>query len=235
MKRVLHIQNGREDGPGLFARAMAEAGVEMVTVHPWDGGVLPTGMEGFDGLAIGGGGISVYATAENPFLFGEMRLVRAAAAEGKACFGMCLGAQVMAAAFGAVVRPNRAKEIGFPEVRLLGEAAGDPMLAGDPGAPLPFRPTQWHGDVFDLPEGAVRLAESDLAPNQAFRWGRAHYGFQFHLEIDAPLLEAMAWSDDGWLASGGVEPLVFVEEGWRHLPTLEAYALGAFRRWAALL
>jgi GMP synthase (glutamine-hydrolysing) len=87
------------------------------------------------------------------------------------------------------VRPAEEPERGWLEVEATPEAAGDPLL-GHLRAPVGIY--QWHMDVFDLPAGAVRLARSERAPNQAFRHGDRHWGLQFHPEVDAPLL-------DGWL------------------------------------
>src|SRR5262249_62055310 len=105
----------------------------------------------------------------------------------KPVLGVCLGAQLIAAALGAEVRPGPAPEIGFATVRI--RDPGDPVVGGlAPDAAV----LHWHGDVFDLPEGAEVLAWSAQTQNQAFRIGNA-WGLLFHPEADAALVES-------WLA-----------------------------------
>jgi len=125
--------------------------------------------------------------------------------------GVCLGAQLLAHAAGARVYPNQRRdhdgilrplrEVGFGEVRLL-HADVEPALAGLP-ARLPV--LHWHGDTFDLPAGAVRLAESDACANQAFRLGRSAFGLQFHVETDAALVRRWV-SEDRAFAAGALSP-----------------------------
>jgi GMP synthase (glutamine-hydrolysing) len=98
--------------------------------------------------------------------------------------GICLGAQLLARALGAEVRPGERKEIGFAPVEVA--AAEDPVL----GRLAPSTDVlHWHGDVFDLPAGAEHLASSELAENQAFRVDNA-WGVLFHPEADLALVEA---------------------------------------------
>ncbi len=231
MKRVLFIQNGDTDGPGLFAKILGELDVELEIVHAWNGGEIPPTLAGYDGAAIGGGGISVYEAGMYPWLKDCIRLVKSARAEGKPLVGMCLGAQLIAEAFGGKVFANREKEIGFFDVTLAPSAANDPLWKGCPEV---FRPVQWHGDTFALPPDATLLASSVITPNQLFRIGNL-YGFQFHLEIDLPTLEAMVIPDARDLAKFGVDGSVFIEAGTRELPQIEPLARTVFARWVRLL
>jgi len=137
-----------------------------------------------DLMVVLGGPIGAYDSALYPFLDDELRLIAARLAAGTPLLGLCLGAQLMARALGARVAPNPAgREIGWSPLTLtpagqaspLGELAGLPVL-------------HWHGDVFDLPPGAVPLASTELTPNQAFRHGRA-LGLQFHPEVTARGIE----------------------------------------------
>ena len=231
MKRVLFIQNGDTDGPGLFAKILGELDVELEIVHAWNGGEIPPTLAGYDGAAIGGGGISVYEAETYPWLKDCIRLVKSARAEGKPLVGMCLGAQLIAEALGGKVFANREKEIGFFDVTLAPSAANDPLWKGCPEV---FRPVQWHGDTFALPPDATLLASSVITPNQLFRIGNL-YGFQFHLEIDLPTLEAMVIPDARDLAKFGVDGSVFIEAGARELPQIEPLARTVFARWVGLL
>lgn len=232
MKRVLFIQNGEFEGPGLFATVLGEAGAAVEVVHAWRDEPVPDSPADWDGISIGGGSMSAYDTKGFPFLENEIALLRGARAAGKPVLGMCLGAQLMAAAFGGKVYPNTAKEIGFFDVRFSPAAQDDPLWRGHTAT---FRPVSWHGDAFSLPPGAVHLAESDLTPNQLFRLDDALYGLQFHLEIDRPLLAEMVGTDDGGgLPQYGIEPVQFLREAEIALPPVEKVARAIFSRWAGL-
>jgi hypothetical protein len=80
-------------------------------------------------------------------------------------------------------------EVGLLPVRLTDDGRADPVLGC---LPATFQTLQWHGDTFEIPDGAVLLASSDPYPNQAFRYGNA-YGVQFHLEVSVPM--AKAWAE----------------------------------------
>src|SRR5580700_5619391 len=117
MKRVLFIQNGEQDHPGLFAKVLRDHGVALDIVNAGCGESTPVDLDRWAGIAVGGGGMSAYETERYPFLSDEEALIRTARAARKPMLGMCLGAQLMAGALGGKVLPNRAKEIGFYDVR----------------------------------------------------------------------------------------------------------------------
>ena len=110
--------------------------------------------------------------------------------------GICLGGQLLARALGAEVRPAERLEAGWLEIEPTPEAAGDALLAH---LRAPVGVYQWHTDVFDLPDGAVRLARSEQSENQAFRYGERAWGLQFHPEVDAPLFA-------GWMQNYAEAP-----------------------------
>lgn len=143
-------------------------------------------LDGYGGVVILGGPMNVDDVANHPHLRTELRLIEDALRAGVPILGICLGAQLIARALGAVVRPNDEKEIGWFDVALTEEAAGDRLLS-------PFGATervfQWHGDTFETPRGGVRLAHSETCANQAFRYGDNVYGLQFHLEVDERMIE----------------------------------------------
>jgi GMP synthase-like glutamine amidotransferase len=228
MKRVLFIQNGEYDAPGLFATVLRDRGVALDIVNAGCGEPTPSNMEPWAGLAVGGGGMSVYEAECHPFLRDGEALIRAARASGKPVLGMCLGAQLMASALGGKVFPNRAKEIGFHDVRFTPAAEQDALWKGHTRT---FQPVQWHGDTFSLPNGAVLLASSDLTENQLFRVDEASYGFQFHLEIDEAVLASMVETDDGWLPRHGMDPQRFLREARLALPKVKPIAHTVFGRW----
>ena len=133
--------------------------------------------------------MGAYEDEAYSWLSAEKRALAEAAHSGHPVWGVCLGAQLLAAALGARVYPGRSgPEIGVLPVELTGAAASDPVFAG---APRSFPSLQWHGDTFDLPEGATLLASSPAYRNQAFAYRNA-YALQFHLEVSPEL--AREWA-----------------------------------------
>ena len=144
----------------------------------------------YRGLVVLGGPMNVEDQATRPHLRTELRAIERMLGQGKPVLGICLGAQLLAHALGAPVRRHRVPEIGWYRLQATQAGRDDPVLAplGD-DAPV----FQWHGQHFEIPRSAVHLARSETCEQQAFRWGEKAYGFQFHLEMDEPLI-------DRWLA-----------------------------------
>lgn len=156
------------------------------TVKPLAGQALPPHDE-VAGAVVMGGPMNVDEVERFPALAAEREWLAEAVRRELPLFGICLGAQLLARALGAEVRPGEGKEIGFAAVEVAD--GDDPVLGGlAPGVEA----LHWHGDVFDLPDGAQHLASSGLTANQAFRVGNA-WGVLFHPEADFALVEA-------WLA-----------------------------------
>jgi GMP synthase-like glutamine amidotransferase len=124
--------------------------------------------------------MNVYEEDKHPFLKQEDEFLKEVIDKGLPTLGFCLGAQLIAKAKGALVKKNPQKEIGWFNVSVTEDGSSDPLFQGFQGE---FDVFQWHGDTFDIPEGAVRLAESELCSNQAFRVGHNIYGLQFHVEV----------------------------------------------------
>ncbi len=139
----------------------------------------------YDGIVVMGGPMSTYDSANYPWLVDEIAALRGAIDSGVAVWGVCLGAQLIAAAAGSAVYPGPSPEVGTSTVTLTQAARSDPVFAGLDG---PIAVLQWHSDTFDLPQDAVLLATGDAYANQAFRLGRS-YGLQFHLETPLDLAE----------------------------------------------
>lgn len=232
MKNVLFIQHGETDKPGLFSETLSRNRIGLEIARPYLDQRLPVSLESFDGLAIGGGAQGAYEGDKYPYLWQECHLIREAAHAGKPVLGLCLGAQLMAAALGAPVRPGARREIGFFPVTLDPIAKYDPLVCD---LPSDFVATHWHGDVFDLPAAGMRLASSAMTPNQLFRYGCGLYGLQFHLEMTPEIFEEMLVGSDDYLIAAGADPEQLRKDAWRFLPPLREMAEGVFTRWAAML
>lgn len=140
----------------------------------------------YNGLVVLEGPMNVDDLEHHPHLAVEVQLIRQAIELGIPVLGICLGAQLIAKTLGASVSANSAKEIGWQTVSPTAEAKEDPLFHDFHKSEKIF---QWHSDAFALPSGAVPLATSQTCPYQAFRYGSHVYGFQFHLEVDEPLIE----------------------------------------------
>jgi GMP synthase-like glutamine amidotransferase len=179
---LLVLQHAGCEPPGVYADEARARGVALQTILLDERPELPD-WRAFAGIVAMGGSMGAYEDATYPWLTAEKQLIAEAVAGGHPYWGVCLGAQLLAASLGAAVAPGPGPELGVLPVRLTAAAAADPVFAG---APSEFATLQWHGDTYELPTGAVRLAGSELYEQQAFAIGRA-YALQFHLEVDAGL------------------------------------------------
>jgi len=182
---VLSIQHVECEPMGLLEEILEENRIDYQYVRPYLGDPIPNPHFGIDCLILMGGPMSVNDHTAYSFLLEEDVLIRNCLREKVPILGICLGSQLLAKAAGATVRTGHIKEIGWRPIRLTPEAQADPVFAGMPEELPAFH---WHGDTFDLPEGAVLLAGSDTYPHQAYRLGYNAYGFQFHLEVDEPMV-----------------------------------------------
>ncbi len=183
------IQHVPFEGPGSIATAAARRGTPLAVRHPYLGEPLPACRE-LCGLVVMGGPMGVSDTDSHPYLRDELALIAASVAAGLPVLGVCLGAQLLAAALGARVYRGPQLEIGPGTIALTDAGRGDPVLSAAGRAELPV--VHWHQDTFELPPGAAWLARSELYPHQAFRVGTRAYGLQFHVEVDRTLAEGWA-------------------------------------------
>ena len=140
----------------------------------------------YRGLIVLGGPMNVCDQPQPAHLRTELRAIERALHQGKPVLGICLGAQLLAHVLGAPVRRHAQPEIGWYDIHTTAAGQADPVFGALGERAAVF---QWHGCTNDLPDGAVQLARSDTCEQQAFRWGDSAYGFQFHLETDAALIE----------------------------------------------
>jgi len=140
----------------------------------------------YRGLIVLGGPMNVEDQYRRPHLKAELDAIEEALRQDKPVLGICLGAQLLAHVLGAPVRRHEQHEIGWYELETTDAGRRDSVL-GALGDAVPV--FQWHSRTYDLPAGAHQLARTATCEQQAFRFGRAAYGFQFHLEADAALIE----------------------------------------------
>ena len=180
--RVLVLQHIACEPPGVYEDVLLERGASIERIELDERGALPVDRD-FDAVVAMGGPMSVNDEAELPWLADEKRFVAEVVRDGTPFWGVCLGVQLLAASLGARVYAGPEPEVGLLPVELTAEGRNDPVFAELPEGAVTL---QWHGDTFDLPDGAVRLAGSPAYANQAFRVGAA-YGVQFHLEVTAEM------------------------------------------------
>ena len=179
-----YLQHVAFEGLGSIAPWLETAGHTVSHTRFYETTALPDPTS-LDLLVVMGGPMSVNDEAEFPWLAAEKRFIRAVIDAGKPVLGICLGAQCIAAAMGAAVYRNPAKEIGWWPVQA--ETGSGDVFQFPPTATV----FHWHGETFDLPAGAVRLARSAVCDNQAFQLGERVIGLQFHLETTPASAQAI--------------------------------------------
>ena len=210
---------------GAFATVLSEAGYAIAYAEM--GEDAPDG-DG-DLLIVLGGPIGAYQDELYPWLDGEIAAIAARLEAGAPVLGICLGAQLMARALGAWVYPGRAKEIGFaplilpPHETLLSPFRDVPVL-------------HWHGDTFDLPDGAVNLAATPACDHQAFSYGDHGLAFQFHPEAQIQGFERWLIGHTGEIAATpGIDVPGLRAQMRRHGELAAARGRTVFARWLAAI
>ena len=231
--RVLVVENYPKTTLGLVGEALDRAGVETVIARMHAGDKLPDAHDRFDGLVLLGGAQSALDDADHAYLPDEARLARSFGGSGKPVLGICLGAQLIARAYGAENILGRPIEFGWHEVRTTEAGLADPVISAiGEAAPL----FHWHLDTFSLPPGAVHLAESEATKLQAFRIADATYGIQFHFEAGTDLVAQ--WNKDFEDEIAGCAPDWFgcyPGEAARHGEAADAAGRAIARAWVDLL
>jgi GMP synthase (glutamine-hydrolysing) len=186
MKKLLVLQHVAHELLGTLNPLLKRSGFRIRYVNFARHPDAQPSLDGYDGLVILGGPMSVNDADRLSHLNTEMKLIEAALRSNLPILGICLGAQLIAKTLGAPVYPNREKEIGWYDVSPTDDAERDPLLAEFQETEKIF---QWHGETFEIPRTSYHLAFSSLCANQAFRYGSKVYGFQFHLEVDEPMIQ----------------------------------------------
>ena len=230
--KVIVLQHAASENLGTIADALSSRNVPFEYVRTFEGHAIPSGVDGAAGLIVMGGPMGVYETERYPFLLQERKLIEAFLKAERPILGVCLGSQLLAAALGAEVRKGRKKEIGWFEIQLNAAAAQDALWKGQRS---PFFAYHWHGDIFDLPEGAVALASSDLTPIQSYRFGPCAYGILFHLEVTGLHIQKMLGEFAGEIEEENLSSEEILQQGKAFLPPLQEMGASVFRRWIDLL
>lgn len=180
---VLIIKNISSEGPGTIEEYLRAEKLNYSVVDLNRGERLPD-LNEFTHLVVMGGPMAVYEMDRYPHLRDEAKLIERAIRSKIRVLGICLGAQMVAHVLGARVYAGDRQEIGWYQATITAEGMKDGLMhtlaVQGAASAVVF---QWHGDTFDLAEGAVRLASSELFPNQAFRYSDRVYGLQFHIEV----------------------------------------------------
>jgi GMP synthase (glutamine-hydrolysing) len=182
MQNAVAIRHVAFEDAGTWEDVLATRGIGLTYLEAGIDDLSPA--KDADLLLVLGGPIGIYEVERYPFLKHELGVIERAVASGKPVAGICLGAQALAAVLAARVYPNREKELGWDELTLTKEGKASPL-----GALEGVRVLNWHGDTFDLPAGATRLASTEVTPNQAFAWGPNVLALQFHVELPTRDLE----------------------------------------------
>ncbi len=206
----------------------------LVAARGYDIRYLDAGIDSFevdtlvapDLVIVLGGPVGVYEAETYPFISGEIAAVAARLKAGKPTLGICLGAQMMAAALGARVAPGPVKEIGWAPL-ILSEAGRASVLA-----PLGTSPVlHWHGDNCELPAGCQGLASTAHCPVQAFTRTPAQLGLQFHLETESARFEAWLVGHTVELNKAGLDPRDLRKQARTVGPALREIGRGVLAAW----
>jgi GMP synthase-like glutamine amidotransferase len=239
MKRALVLTHVPHEGPGRITGALERAGLVPDVRRLYAGDALPQSLAEHAALVVMGGpmGVADAGSTRYPFLAPELALLEGAVRKDLPVLGICLGAQLLAAAAGARVYPNvtgnppkATREVGWGAVHFVRTPEEEPVLAGLDVAEVVLH---WHGDTFDLPRGATLLASTLPCENQMFRLGRRQFGLQFHVELGESDVPAWIEADRdyvvGALGPGGPDRITrdtrlhlprFVERGDRLLDNI---------------
>ena len=222
MDEVLVFQHDPFEDLGFFAEVLEKQGADYRVIRLFHGEMPEEEIKNVGSLIVLGGPMGVDEEESFPFLRWEKRIIRAAIDEAVPVLGICLGAQLIASALGTQIFHGPVKEIGWNPISITPHGQVDSLLGYLPENATVF---QWHGDGFNLPPGAIRLASSAHYSTQAFRVGKKIYGLQFHLEVTPGMIERWIEQRSKNLA---LVPYIFPDkilaDTPSYAPTLKYYA-----------
>jgi GMP synthase-like glutamine amidotransferase len=184
---IHYFQHVPFEGPAFIGQWAQDAGVALKKIALYADDPIPS-VNACEAVVVMGGPMGANDELMYPWLKREKRFIEDAIEAQKTVIGICLGAQLIASVLGARVYANDQKEIGWFPIRKTPQADGTSLGRG---LPERFSAFHWHGDTFDIPAGAVALAESDACRNQAFVFQNRVLGLQFHLEATPSSINAL--------------------------------------------
>jgi GMP synthase (glutamine-hydrolysing) len=230
--KILVFQHVPYEPLGTLDPLLKEAGFRIRYVNFGRDPNQRPSLDKYAALIVLGGPMNAHQIDTYPNLATEVNVIREAVDSGMSVLGICLGAQLLAKALGGRVARNDEREIGWYDVELTEAGRTDPVISSFARTQTVF---QWHEDGISLPDGAVHLAASSASPVQAFRYGEHAYGFQFHLEVDASLVERWLTVPDNQplLAeeAGRVDPQRVRQQTARRIGPLQDLSRATFSRW----
>ncbi|MEX2214582.1 MAG: type 1 glutamine amidotransferase [Phycisphaeraceae bacterium] len=211
---LIVFQHEPHEAPALLGQALQAHGCQLRTIKLFAGDAVPPDLDDVDGILILGGAANVDEADKHAWMNAELAYIKQAHDAGLPIVGICLGAQLIAAALGGKVAPMAKPEVGWKNIKLAFAGTTDPILAG-----IPWDTTQFHlhgQEVAALPAEGVPLAGSTMARLQAFRVGLTTYAFQYHFEWDAAAIATM--SRDSLVTKAGEKSETIVDLAKNYLP-----------------
>ena len=224
MKNAVAIRHIAFEDAGTLEGVLEDRGIALRYLEAGVDDLAPA--KNADLLVVLGGPIGIYETDRYPFIKGELATIEAAVKQGTPVIGICLGCQALAAVLAARVYPGKQKELGWDEMILTAEGKASPL-----GAINGVRVLNWHGDTFDLPQGATRLASTAITPNQAFTYGPKVLALQFHVELPARDLEKWLIGHTLELSNSKVDLAEMRATTARYAPAACAAGKSLFNTW----
>lgn len=182
--KIHYFQHAPFEGLGIIEDWIKRPGNSITATKFYEDQKLPF-VDLFEVLIVMGGPMSIYDEKQYSWLNSEKKLIEKAIAANKKVLGICLGAQLIADVLGAKVYKNQEKEIGWMPVEYIADRPATPLFSSVPKKHVTFH---WHGDTFDLPEGATRFASSEGCLNQGFFLNENVLAIQYHMEVTKPLV-----------------------------------------------
>ncbi|MBN2344451.1 MAG: amidotransferase [Deltaproteobacteria bacterium] len=185
--KIHYLQHVPFENLGCLGEMFMARGHSITCTRFFENNPLPP-MDTFDVLVVMGGPMGIFDEQQYPWLAKEKHFIKQSIDDGKTVLGICLGAQLVAHVLGAAVYPNKQREIGWFDI------TPSPQLSKTPLASVLTKPEtvfHWHGDTFDLPDGAYLIGSSEACANQGFVYEENIVGLQFHLESTPASIEAL--------------------------------------------